>query len=869
MKNQKKSTEAIFLKDYQEPSYFVDQTDLKIELGEEQTIISSNLRMRANHTNNTPLILNGEELELVSLKLNEQELPKTQYGICDNSLKINELPKDFSLQIVTRIFPQKNTTLEGLYKSSANFCTQCEAEGFRKITYYLDRPDVMSKFTTTIIGDKTKYPILLSNGNLIEAADLSDNLHMARWQDPFKKPSYLFAVVAGDLALVEDSYTTKSGKKVMLKFYVEHGNEDKCSHAIWSLQQSMKWDEETFGLEYDLDIYMVVAVSDFNMGAMENKGLNVFNTKYVLAKPQTATDADYRNVLSVIGHEYFHNYTGNRVTCRDWFQLSLKEGLTVFRDQEFSSDLGSRAVNRINNVKALRASQFIEDQSPTAHCVRPESYMKIDNFYTSTIYNKGAEVIRMMSVLLNKTGFRKGMDLYFERHDGQAVTCDDFVAAMSDANDFDLSQFKLWYSQAGTPVVKAKGVYDADAKTYTLEFKQSCPATPGQSHKKPFHMPIKVGLLDAQGKDLLDENTILELKERAQSFTFENIAQKPVPSILREFCAPIKIDFEYSDDEYLHLFAHDSDSFNKWEAGQKIVTKIILADVACLQREQKLLDNQEFIDATYKTLGDSQLNNELKALAISLPSESYIAESMKVIDVDNIHTAREHLRRTIASQLGSKLLKTYRNSIIAQKDKTKDSIGHRALANTALAYLACSGFSENLGLCKKQFEIASNMTNKAVALSILADFDCEPSTKALQDFYNEFSGDALVIDKWFSIQALSKRSDVLATVKRLMKHKDFSLKNPNRLRSLIGAFCVGNIVAFHVASGAGYDFLGDQIIEIDSFNPQIAARLLSPLTSFRRYDKNRQELMRVQLERICNAPKSSLNVNEIVGKSLD
>ncbi len=874
------SPRTIYRKDYRPPEFLIDHVELRFELGEESTRVQSKLALRRNGSRAGPLRLDGSELELVSLALDGEPLARHRYRHESDTLTITGVPDKFELEVVTRIRPQENTALEGLYKSGGNFCTQCEAEGFRKITFFLDRPDVMSRYETTIVADAARYPVLLSNGNPVDGGSLSDGRHWVRWEDPFPKPCYLFALVAGDLACVEDSYRTRSGRRVVLRVYVESANLDKCEHALQSLKKAMAWDEQVFGLEYDLEIYMIVAVSDFNMGAMENKGLNVFNTKYVLARSDTATDADYRGIEGVIAHEYFHNWTGNRVTCRDWFQLSLKEGLTVFRDQEFSADMGSRAVQRIEDVRMLRAVQFLEDAGPMAHSVRPDAYMEINNFYTATVYNKGAEVVRMMHNLLGREGFRRGMDLYFERHDGQAVTCDDFVVSMEHANGADLEQFRRWYAQSGTPVLAVLADWNASERTYTLTVSQSCPPTPGQQEKKPFHIPLAVGLIGPEGKDyplwLRGEvdaggasTRVLEVRNAVETFQFVGLPARPVPSLLRGFSAPVKVEYEARDDELAFQLAHDSDDFNRWEAGQKLACRVILRLVADRRRGQPLVLDSQLTEAMRRVLVDRSGDTELRAQALSLPSEAYIGELMGEIDVDGIHAAREFVRHGVATALRQDLLSTY-DDLSAAGSYSIDSVavGRRALRNVSLAYLSAGEDSESLQLCSRQYRDADNMTDTIAALALLADRDGPEVDAALDDFYRRWQEDALVLDKWFSVQAVSSRPDVLDRVRALMEHEAFSIRNPNKVRALIGAFCAGNTVRFHDRSGRGYEFLSEQVVRLDALNPQTAARLLQPLARWKRYDPDRQTQMRSALERILGAPGLSPDVFEVASKCL-
>jgi aminopeptidase N len=875
------SAQTVYLKDYTPPDYWVDTVDLHFELGETETRVRATLGMRRREgvPPETPLVLDGEALELLSLALDGQPLEAPAYRVDGQSLTIDTVPDAFTLDIETRIFPQDNTRLEGLYRSSGNFCTQCEAQGFRRITYFPDRPDVMARYTTTIVADAEACPVLLSNGNPVESGTLEGGRHFAVWQDPYPKPSYLFALVAGRLDCREATHRTPSGREVTLRVYVEPHNLDKCDHALVSLKKAMEWDEQRFGLEYDLDIYMIVAVDDFNMGAMENKGLNVFNSKYVLARPDTATDADYIAIEAVIAHEYFHNWTGNRVTCRDWFQLSLKEGLTVFRDQEFTADMHSRAVKRIDDVRMLRTHQFAEDASPMAHPVRPDSYIEINNFYTVTVYEKGAEVVRLYQTLLGQAGFRRGMDLYFQRHDGQAVTTDDFRAAMADANAYDLDQFQRWYEQAGTPVVKASGTWRPNERVYELTLEQSCPATPGQPDKAPFLIPVGIGLLDAEGRDLpltLEGETepgaqscVLHLTEARQTFRFTDIPEEPVPSLLRGFSAPVKLAFDYTPEQLMFLMAHDSDSFNRWEAGQQLAARAVKCLLEDYQHEHALGLEPPFIDAFREVLLDREADPALVAEALSLPSEAYLAELLEPVDPAAIHAVRRFVRRTLAASLRDVFQETYD----AMQDYGPYSIdpaaiGRRALKNTCLSYLAELDDADIHEQCYAQFQAADNMTDVLAALRALADSESEEGERALAAFEAKWRDDPLVLDKWFGIQAMSRRPDTLDRVQALMKHPGFSIRNPNRVRALIGAFASGNPLRFHAPDGSGYGFLARRVLELDALNPQVAARLVKPLTRWRHYEPGRRDLMRESLQGIAANEKLSPDLFEIVSKSL-
>lgn len=876
---------AIYLKDYKAPNYWIVKTHLEFDLGEAYTTVTSTLELTRNTdvAENAPLVLHGQELELVSVNLNDVELAAEQYVVNDETLTITGLQAQNTLRCVTKIKPQDNTSLEGLYRSRTMYCTQCEAEGFRKITYYLDRPDVMSEFITKISADKTRYPLLLSNGNLIDSGELKDGRHFAVWHDPFKKPCYLFALVAGDLACVEGSFSTMSGRDIALRIFVEEKDLDKCDHALTSLKNSMKWDEDVYGREYDLDIFMIVAVDDFNMGAMENKGLNIFNTSCVLAKPETTTDAGFQRVEGVVAHEYFHNWSGNRVTCRDWFQLSLKEGFTVFRDQEFSSDMGSRTVKRVEDVSLLRTMQFAEDAGPMSHQVQPDEFIEISNFYTLTIYEKGSEIVRMIHTLLGAELFRQGSDLYFERNDGKAATIADFVAAMADVSGRDFSQFMHWYKQAGTPVVKAGGQYDENAQTYTLELEQKLPSSPDA---KPFHIPVAMGLLGEAGSLPLhlqgeaintetEDNThrVIGFTEAKQRFVFEGIKEKPVPALLRGFSAPVKLHYNYSRDDLMRLMMRDDDGFCRWDASQQFAVQVIQEVMAALVLEPAPSVDERFINALRGILSDRSLDPAMVALMLQLPSEAYLAELATSVDVDSIHHARKRVERKIAQELHQEFMMVYRDF---SQDKlycaTADDIAQRSLKNIALHYLMLGNDKDVISLCEQQWKNATNMTDELSAFSAIVHSTKsaldELKAKAISDFYHKWQHEALVINHWFSVQASAPGNNTLAKVKELMEHSAFDIKNPNKLRSLIGSFTMRNSVNFHNSKGEGYTFLADQIIYLNNINPQIAARLLTPLTKWKRYDEKRQALMKVELERIKSQPKLSKDVYEVVTKSL-
>ncbi len=872
---------TIYLEEYTPSPWQVASLDLEFELADDSTIVTATGKYLRNPSlSSAALVLDGEQLELLSIKLDGKTLQQTDYHLDDNSLTLNDLPEQFELQTRVRIYPQNNTSLEGLYQSSGNFCTQCEAQGFRKITYYLDRPDVMTQFTTRIVADKNKYPVLLSNGNLLEQGDLDDGKHYAIWTDPYKKPAYLFALVAGDLQHVEDNFTTASGRDVTLRIYTEAHNIRYCEHAMGSLKRAMLWDEQRFGLEYDLDIYMIVAVDDFNMGAMENKGLNIFNSSLVFASPDTATDGKFISIEAVIGHEYFHNWTGNRVTCRDWFQLSLKEGLTVFRDQEFTSDLHSRPVKRIEDVRMLRSYQFAEDASPMAHPIRPASYMEINNFYTVTVYEKGAEVVRLYHTLLGKEGFRKGLDLYFERHDGQAVTTEDFLTAMADANGTDLSQMQRWYDQAGTPEVKVSMEYNAEQGKCTLHFAQSCPPTPESDSKQPFLIPIELGLLDSKGKDMplqlenedqpQGSSRVIKLTDEKTSITFINIPEQPVPSLLRGFSAPVKLQYPYSVADYTFLMAHDSDAFNRWQAGQELAMNTLLDLVDAYRSGTTLGLSHEFVDAFQKVLNDEILDEALRAEALMLPGYSNLAEKIgNNIDPEAVYAAVEFMCDNLAKALRLDLEKHYAALQTNDNEYRIDpkSIGKRRLKNLCLSYL-CRIKDEGITeLCFQQFTTANNMTDEISAFSSLINMDCEQSAQAIDTFYKKWKHHPQVMDSWFSVQAGSKKPDTLAQVKRLMSHEAYINTNPNKVRSLIGGFAA-NYPNFHAKDGSGYQFIADQVIELDSKNPQLASRIVRSLMKWRQVEAGRGNQMKKELQRIKAVDNLSSDVFEIVSKAL-
>ncbi|MDQ8039297.1 MAG: aminopeptidase N [Rickettsiella sp.] len=869
-----------FLRDYSPPAFLIKAVDLTFILDEALTQVCAHLVLSrsADDKVNSPLILNGEELKLVSIRLNDRLLAPSDYRLDESKLIIYKVPNEFTLTIKTEIKPQENTVLSGLYVSRGIFCTQCEAEGFRRITYFADRPDVLARYTTTIIADKARYPILLSNGNKIAFQELENNRHSVTWEDPFKKPSYLFALVAGDLEFIQDEFITQSNRNVTLQIFFEKGQKEKCFHAMNSLKKAMQWDEQSYGREYDLDIFMIAVIDDFNMGAMENKGLNIFNAQTVLADPETATDFDYSYVTKVVGHEYFHNWTGNRITCRDWFQLSLKEGLTVFREQEFSESIGSPVIERINTVKQLRSLQFAEDAGPLAHPVQPNSYIEINNFYTTTIYEKGAELIRMMKILVGAELFRKGMDLYFDRHDGQAVTIEDFIQAIEEASCYDLQQFRLWYKQAGTPQLNIEYSYNSKLKTFDLTVKQSCPPTPNQPTKKPFCIPLTMALLSNQDQSIflqlqgelkgLEKQRVLTITQTQQKFHFINVFTKPVPSLLRNFSAPVKLYVDYSDEDLSFLMQKDSDYFNRWNATQQLVTRIVMQRIkhSSIQSQSSLT----LLLEAYQILMDStQGDDALLAELLNLPSEAYFTEQMKIIDVDGIHRERGWLREQIADRLHKQLLTLYKtNQNSRPYSFDTQSQAQRRLKNTCLNYLMLSNDARIHNLCLIQYQKADNMTDSMSALSELVNNNLAESERLLNDFYEKWKNNTLVVCKWFALQARAPLPNSLERVKNLLKHSAFDWKNPNKIRSLIGVFSTENQVQFHQITGEGYHFLREKIQYLDKLNPQIAARLVKPLTRWQRFDRIRLELMRSQLEIIVKTPGLSPDVYEVVSKSL-
>ncbi|QFU02528.1 Aminopeptidase N [Halomonas sp. THAF5a] len=872
--------QPIYLSDYRPPAYRVTRTELTFELDPAATRVKARLHLERHPEceAGTPLALDGEQLALKAIAIDGQPLGEDEYEVGEAGLVVHRVPEAFLLDTEVEIAPEANTALEGLYQSSGMYCTQCEAEGFRRITFYPDRPDVMATFSTTVIGDAATLPVLLSNGNPVERGTLPGGRHFVTWEDPHPKPSYLFALVAGDLEKVEDRFTTQSGREVTLQIWVEAENLDKTDHAMASLKRAMAWDERAYGREYDLDLFMIVAVNDFNMGAMENKGLNIFNSAAVLTHPQTATDAAFQRVEGIVAHEYFHNWSGNRVTCRDWFQLSLKEGFTVFRDQTFSADTNSAAVKRIEDVSFFRTAQFAEDAGPTAHPVRPDHYIEIGNFYTLTIYEKGAEIVRMLSNLVGEEAFRRGSDLYFSRFDGQAVTIEDFVDCMAEASGEDLGQFLRWYSQAGTPEVDAHGEYDYANAEYRLVLRQRTPATPGQPEKQALHIPIRLGLVGTKsGRDLpltldgeaLGTDAVIHLREDEQEFRFTDVSEAPVPSLARGFSAPVKLHFPYGREDLAFLQAHDSDGFNRWDAGQRLAL-LALDDLIAAHRNgvEKVMDPR-VVEAFRALLAAEVDDKAVLAQMLTLPSEAYIAEQQPLVDVDAIHAARTFVKQSLATALRDDFLRLYEeNRSEAPYAPEPEQIAARSLKNVALSYLMAIEDEAGLELAQAQFAADHNMTDVRHALTLLVHGSRgDLADPALKAFGEKWAHDPLVMDQWFSLQVTRPQADVLERVKFLMAHPAFSLKNPNRVRALIGAFANQNPVNFHRADGEGYRLLADTVIELNKLNPEIAARLITPLTRWARFDEARQELMKAELERI-RAEELSPNVYEVVEKAL-
>ncbi|EPU3838999.1 aminopeptidase N [Providencia stuartii] len=866
--------QAKYRQDYQAPDYTISEIDLDFILDPAKTVVTAISQVKRLNPASSTLELHGEDLKLVSIEVDGQ--PWTDYKEQDGKLILASLPEAFTLRIVNEISPEKNTALEGLYVSGDALCTQCEAEGFRHITYYQDRPDVLARYTTTITADKQRYPYLLSNGNRIAEGTLDDGRHWVKWQDPFPKPSYLFALVAGDFDVLRDTFVRRTGREVALELFVDKGNLDRAPWAMQSLKNAMKWDEDRFGLEYDLDIYMIVAVDFFNMGAMENKGLNVFNSKYVLAKNETATDKDYLNIESVIGHEYFHNWTGNRITCRDWFQLSLKEGLTVFRDQEFSSDLGSRSVNRINNVKVMRAAQFAEDASPMAHPIRPEKVIEMNNFYTLTVYEKGAEVIRMIHTLLGEEMFQAGMQLYIHRHDGSAATCDDFVQAMEDASNVDLSLFRRWYSQSGTPVLTVRDEYFPEKQQYVLHVSQMTPPTADQSEKQPLHIPLDIELYGEDGAVIplqylgSSVNSVLNVTQASQTFTFDNVPSRPVPSLLREFSAPVKLDYPYSDEQLAFLMQYASNEFSRWDAAQQLIGNYVKINVANYQAGNALVLPEHVIDAFRAVLLNDTIDPALAALILTLPSENEMAEFFQTIDPDAIHHVANFIAHQLATAMADEFLAVYQSIKIDGYRVDHSDIAKRSLRNVCLQYIA-AGDDQALAdkLVSEQFKSADNMTDSLAALTAASESQLPCLESLMTAFDERWHHDGLVMDKWFTLQGTSPAPDVLQKVRSLLNHRSFSMSNPNRVRSLVGAFTSGNPSAFHAKDGSGYQFLYEILVDLNTRNPQVASRLIEPLIRLKRFDDKRQGLMRNTLEQLKALDNLSGDLFEKVTKALE
>lgn len=857
---------AKYRKDYRTPDFTVTDISLDFQLDPQKTIVTAVSQYQRLKPNATSLRLDGKAFQFAQIKLNGKDFTAYQQDSESLTLDLRQISADqFCLEIVTILAPETNTSLQGLYQSGEGICTQCEAEGFRQITYMLDRPDVLARYTTKITANKAKYPYLLSNGNKIASGDLEDGRHWVQWQDPFPKPSYLFALVAGDFDLLKDTFTTKSGREVALELFVDRGNLDRADWAMQSLKRSMKWDEERFGLEYDLDIYMIVAVDFFNMGAMENKGLNIFNSKYVLANPQTATDEDYLAIESVIAHEYFHNWTGNRITCRDWFQLSLKEGLTVFRDQEFTSDLWSRAGKRIEDVRFLRANQFPEDASPMSHPIRPEKVIEMNNFYTMTVYEKGAEVIRMIHTLLGEEKFQQGMQLYVAEQDGKAATCEDFVSAMERASGVDLSQFRYWYSQSGTPELSVTDSYDAQSAVYCLTVSQFTPATADQMEKVNLHIPLKIALYDNSGNELLAEQ-VLNVTQAEQTFTFEQITTKPVPALLCDFSAPVKLKYAYSNKQMISLLRYAKNHFVRWDIAQSLFASVLRHNLIQYHQGKEFEFPAEVLSECYQLIGNYQTAPELTALILTLPKATEFAELFKTIDPEGITTVRYFMLQTMAEQLKPALLTAYNSIQLAEYHINPEHIALRAVRNLCLSYLAHTSVGNTL--VQKHYEYSHNMTDTLAALAAACSAQLPCRDNLLADFEQKWKQDGLVMDKWFALQATRPDSNVLENVIKLMDHPSFNFNNPNRLRSLVGQFANNNLKAFHALDGSGYRFLTDILIRLNESNPQVASRLIEPLIRFARYDSQRQTLMKRALERLSQVENLSSDLYEKVEKAL-
>jgi aminopeptidase N len=868
--------------DYRPPAFLVDRIELELDLDPARTCVRSRLEFRRNPAaGGDALVLQGEQQQDVAVALDGRTLPDSAFALADGALTIAQAPEHGVLQVTSVIDPAANTALEGLYLSSGVFCTQCEPEGFRRITFFPDRPDVLSRYRVRIVADRDLCPVLLSNGNLVASETLDGNRHAATWDDPFPKPSYLFALVAGDLASLDGGFVTRSGRHVRLRIYSTPRNLPRCRHAMESLQRAMRWDEERFGLEYDLDTFMIFSADDFNFGAMENKGLNIFNSKLLLASPETATDADYQRIESVIGHEYFHNWTGNRVTCRDWFQLSLKEGLTVFRDQEFSADMGSRAAHRTRAIERLRNAQFPEDAGPMAHPVRPESYVEINNFYTPTVYEKGAEVIRMQHGLLGEEAFRRGMDLYFERHDGHAVTCDDFVQAMQDASGVDLEQFRLWYGQAGTPTLAVRGEHDAAGETYTLHVEQSCPPTPGQPTKSPLLVPLAVGLVGPDGRNLplrlvgeppaerAATTRVLHVRHAAESFRFAGVKEPPAPSLLRGFSAPVKVEYAYTAAELARLATHDGDHVARWDAAQRLFVDAILAAGRDWRADAPAALEPAVITVARALLADGATDPALRALALHLPEIGYLVESTTPIDLDALLAGRDAVEGSLAQSLRAELAAAYDAlAVDAAYAPTAAQIARRSLRNACLGLLGRLDDDDARARCVAQYRRAGNMTDTVAALVAINDSAGEEREILSAEFASRWAHEPLVLDKWFALEASTARPDALERVRARMRHPAFDARNPNRVYALIGTFAMANWRRFHDRTGEAYRFLADEVLALDRTNPMVAARLVGAFNRWARFDSERSALQRAELERIARVDDVSGNVREIVTKAL-
>ncbi|WBA09852.1 aminopeptidase N [Salinivibrio kushneri] len=862
---------AKYRDDYRAPDFTITDINLEFDLNPNNTLVTAVSQVKSLNDNATDLVLDGDALTLVRLDINGD--PWTAYSEEAGKLIIRDVPAAFTLTVQTQLDPENNTALEGLYISGGAYCTQCEAEGFRRITYYLDRPDVLARFTTKVIADKANYPYLLSNGNKIASGELEGGRHWVEWHDPYAKPSYLFALVGGDFDVLRDSFVTRSGRDVALEIFVDKGNLDRADHAMTSLKNAMKWDEDRFDLEYDLDIYMIVAVDFFNMGAMENKGLNIFNSKYVLANSETATDTDYLGIEAVIGHEYFHNWTGNRVTCRDWFQLSLKEGLTVFRDQEFSSDLGSRSVNRINNARIMRGPQFAEDASPMSHPIRPEKVIEMNNFYTLTVYEKGSEVIRMMHTILGEAGFQKGVKLYFDRHDGTAATCDDFVQAMEDASGIDLTQFRRWYSQSGTPVLSVSSTYDPDSKQLALHVSQHTPPTADQQEKLPLYIPLDIELYRRDGSVIKLQrhgesvSNVLAVTETEQTFIFDEVDQQPVLSLLREFSAPVKLDHDYQDEELAFLLQHAQNDFARWDAGQSLLAKHIKANVARVQNEQPIDVPLSVIDAFRGVLLSDNTDPALIAEVLNLPSETEVAGWFDTVDVDAIHQVMAAFKQQFADHMVDEFDAVYRQYAQPEYQITHKAIGERALRNACLSYLA---HSENGNTqVERHYQDANNMTDTMAALNAANTAQLPCREPLMKDFSDKWQHDGLVMDKWFMLQGANPADNALDQVRAQMDHPAFTLKNPNRVRSLVGAFCNRNPARFHAKDGSGYRFLKEILVILNQSNPQVASRLIDPMLKLAYFDQDRQAKMRQVLQELADMDNLAADLYEKVEKTLE